>query len=395
MNPSECECGSEEKKVELQEYIMSSLRDLTDSRSSGAPSPRSGGQSQPNGGSSLPSLASALNNSSPGPNSISAGDVRGGGGDNNASSNSAPIPPVVDHYDENKRYCWVCFATDEDDETAKWVKPCRCRGTTKWVHQACIKRWIDEKQKGNTAAKVACPQCNTEYYILYPRQGLLVIIMDSVDALISRVCPFVAAGIVVGSIYWTAVTYGAISTMQILGHKEGLSLMEQADPLVLLVGLPTIPVMLILGKMIRWEDQVLRFIRKHSGKLPLFRHILPSSCTPSMIERVSQDLPPLSDPVSATRILCGALLLPTVATVLGKCLFENVRSNFRRAFLGGVVFITIKGVLRIYHKQQQHIRQMERKILDFSDHPPQPEPSATRASRPSSSSGTGTTSSRR
>lgn len=102
----------------------------------------------------------------------------------------------------------MCFATDEDDETAKWVKPCRCRGTTKWVHQACIKRWIDEKQKGNTAAKVACPQCNTEYYILYPRQGLLVIIMDSVDALISKVCPFVAAGIVVGSIYWTAVTYG-------------------------------------------------------------------------------------------------------------------------------------------------------------------------------------------
>ena len=46
------------------------------------------------------------------------------------------------------------------------------------------------------------------------------------------------------------------------GHKEGLSVMEQADPLVLLVGLPTIPVMLILGKMIKWEDQVLRFIRK-------------------------------------------------------------------------------------------------------------------------------------
>lgn len=45
--------------------------------------------------------------------------------------------------------------------------------------------------------------------------------MDSLDALISRVCPFVAAGIVVGSIYWTAVTYGAITCMQILGHKEG------------------------------------------------------------------------------------------------------------------------------------------------------------------------------
>lgn len=109
----------------------------------------------------------------------------------------------------------MCFATDEDDLLAEWVQPCRCRGTTKWVHQACIQRWIDEKQKGNTAAKVSCPQCNTEYLIFYPKLGPLVIIMDSVDALISRVCPFVAAGIVVGSIYWTAVTYGAVTVMQV------------------------------------------------------------------------------------------------------------------------------------------------------------------------------------
>ena len=47
------------------------------------------------------------------------------------------------------RSCWVCFATDEDDRTAEWVRPCRCRGSTKWVHQACLQRWVDEKQRGN------------------------------------------------------------------------------------------------------------------------------------------------------------------------------------------------------------------------------------------------------
>jgi E3 ubiquitin-protein ligase MARCH5 len=291
----------------------------------------------------------------------------GGSSGTGGVSTAAPVPvvPIVD--DDSKRYCWVCFATDEDDLTAQWVKPCRCRGTTKWVHQACIQRWIDEKQKGNATAKVSCPQCNTEYYIFYPKQGALVVLMDSVDALISRICPFVAAGIVVGSIYWTAVTYGAVTVMQIAGHKEGLSLMEQADPLVLLVGLPTIPIILILGKMIRWEDQALRFIRKHSWKIPLLKHILPAWNPPSLLERsVAQDLPPLSDPVSATRILCGALLLPTIATLLGKALFENVRSNFKRALLGGMAFITIKGVLRIYHKQQQYVRQSERTIRDFN-----------------------------
>lgn len=34
---------------------------------------------------------------------------------------------------ESARYCWVCFASDEDDLEAAWVQPCKCRGTTKWV----------------------------------------------------------------------------------------------------------------------------------------------------------------------------------------------------------------------------------------------------------------------
>lgn len=34
---------------------------------------------------------------------------------------------------DSARYCWVCFATDEEDRDAQWVQPCNCRGTTKWV----------------------------------------------------------------------------------------------------------------------------------------------------------------------------------------------------------------------------------------------------------------------
>lgn len=62
---------------------------------------------------------------------------------------------------------------------------------------------------------------------------------------------------------------------QVVGHKEGLDVMERADPLFLLIGLPTIPVMLILGKMIRWEDYVLRLWRKYSTKLQVLNSIFP------------------------------------------------------------------------------------------------------------------------
>lgn len=40
--------------------------------------------------------------------------------------------------ESNGRYCWVCFATDEDDETAAWVQPCKCKGTTKWVNSLFV-----------------------------------------------------------------------------------------------------------------------------------------------------------------------------------------------------------------------------------------------------------------
>jgi E3 ubiquitin-protein ligase MARCH5 len=52
--------------------------------------------------------------------------------------------------------------------------------------------------------------------------------------------------------------------------------MEKADPLFLLIGLPTIPIVLILGRMIRWEEAVLKFWRKHSSKLPLMNYLFPT-----------------------------------------------------------------------------------------------------------------------
>ncbi|XP_041065930.1 E3 ubiquitin-protein ligase MARCH5 isoform X1 [Carcharodon carcharias] len=304
------------------------------------------------------------------------------------------------------RSCWVCFATDEDDRTAEWVRPCRCRGSTKWVHQTCLQRWVDEKQRGNSTARVACPQCNAEYLIVFPKLGPVVYVLDLADRLISKACPFAAAGIMVGSIYWTAVTYGAVTVMQVVGHKEGLDVMERADPLFLLIGLPTIPVMLILGKMIRWEDYVLRLWRKYSNKLQILNSIFPGNPYTSdnvfqyhgildthlrkqtdprvndpserrtsgsvlrigcPVPRVPAEASPLADHVSATRILCGALVFPTIATIVGKLMFSSVNSNLQRTILGGIAFVAIKGAFKVYFKQQQYLRQAHRKILNFPE----------------------------
>ena len=119
---------------------------------------------------------------------------------------------------------------------------------------------------------------------------LNVVILDfgiKHNSKVGRLCPVIAGGVCVGSLYWTCVTYGAVTVMQVreffihnaivhhdvmlrklnvfqpysmvhswcdvsqvAGHSDGLTLMENADPLLLLVSLPLVPLGLVLGKMV-------------------------------------------------------------------------------------------------------------------------------------------------
>lgn len=268
---------------------------------------------------------------------------------------------------EEERQCWVCFASEEDDPVAAWVHPCLCKGTTKWVHQVCIQRWVDEKQKGNNSTGVVCPQCGADYIIQFPASPPFLRLLDALDKLVGRLCPVVAGGVCVGSLYWTCVTYGAVTVMQVAGHSDGLTLMENSDPLLLLVSLPLVPLGLVLGKMVKWQEPVLHFLRAHLPRLQITRYILPAFASTPQSEGSSSaaSLPPSSDPVSVTRTFCGALFFPTIATFLGSTLFEEVQSPLKRAAMGGFCFVGAKGVLKIYHKQNQYIRQCKRQILDY------------------------------
>ena len=82
------------------------------------------------------------------------------------NSNVPPLPSspngnhtsLIDNFPSRSstppKHCWVCFATDEDDFSACWVSPCRCRGTAKWVHQECLQRWVDEKLQGSSGGSL-------------------------------------------------------------------------------------------------------------------------------------------------------------------------------------------------------------------------------------------------
>jgi E3 ubiquitin-protein ligase MARCH5 len=67
------------------------------------------------------------------------------------------------------------------------------------------------------------------YLIVFPKLGPVFLVLDLADRLVSKSCPSAATGIMIGSISWTAVTYRAVTEMQVVGHKAGLHVMERAD----------------------------------------------------------------------------------------------------------------------------------------------------------------------
>merc|ERR1711936_1260775 len=121
----------------------------------------------------------------------------------------------------------------------------------------------------------------------FPPSPAVLRLLDTLDKLVGRLCPVVAGGVCVGSLYWTCVTYGAVTVMQVAGHSDGLTLMENADPLLLLVSLPLVPLGLVLGKMVsanktnlmdadfyaqvKWQEPVLHFLRAHLPHLQITR----------------------------------------------------------------------------------------------------------------------------
>lgn len=199
--------------------------------------------------------------------------------------------------------------------------------------------------------------------------GLLADILEAVDTLVRRSSPLLAAGVFVGSLYWTSVTYGAITVLQVLGHNEGLEILESTDHIFLMVALPAIPVCLVLGRMIRWEDYILRYLQNRQRKsyrlLSLILPIPDDDGNQQPDNQVSRNN--ISDTVSTTRVLCGALLLPSISSLIGRVFFNNVQSNLHRTLLGGLAFIVVKGVFKIYIKQKQFIRKKQRKIVDYNE----------------------------
>ena len=68
----------------------------------------------------------------------------------------------MDYYNniESNYICRICL---ENDDPNNMIYPCKCSGTSKYVHRECLNEWIALSQ--NIEAKKRCFECNYEYRI--------------------------------------------------------------------------------------------------------------------------------------------------------------------------------------------------------------------------------------
>ncbi|CAH8849221.1 unnamed protein product [Trichobilharzia szidati] len=273
---------------------------------------------------------------------------------------------VMSYAPKEDRTCWICLSSEVDcDSINLWSRPCRCRGALKWVHQTCLQRWISEQQHNRETDAISCQICNTPYVIIYPNCGILYSILQSVDQLTRSVSFILTGGIIFGSFYWSAVTYGAVTVMQVYGHRQGLQAMRLTDPPLLLLGLPTIPVCLILAKAIQWETRLLILWRNHISRLPFIQLFRRKDLPTWQVNEAEIEL--RSEISDIPRLICSALALPTISTILGHLFFQRVQSATRRVFLGGLTYLGIKGLLTVYYRELQYFRICYREVKDYTE----------------------------
>jgi len=66
--------------------------------------------------------------------------------------------------------CWVCYGGHSEKDGL--ISPCECRGSVRWVHASCLRRWVTTRSTTTAqwsapenAGRFTCPNCKAPYKI--------------------------------------------------------------------------------------------------------------------------------------------------------------------------------------------------------------------------------------
>ena len=154
--------------------------------------------------------------------------------------------------------CWVCLEDESDAKERIWIRACRCRGSLKYAHEACLLDFIESKSSA-LSDKVKCPACGY-FYIIHQRGGLLLRLLEFGDKTLRGLIPYVTiAGLGLGT-YIVCLSHGIWSLSCMLGPSQSLDdFLGRPWSWRVFFGLSSIPISLG-GMCFRAFDNVLPLI---------------------------------------------------------------------------------------------------------------------------------------
>jgi len=54
-------------------------------------------------------------------------------------------PNLTNEKDATVKCCRICLQSDAQDENNMLISPCKCSGSSKYVHKNCLEEWIGTK----------------------------------------------------------------------------------------------------------------------------------------------------------------------------------------------------------------------------------------------------------
>lgn len=73
------------------------------------------------------------------------------------TGNKNGIRTSDEYWKSNARQCKICFDDDiGNDEKNRWISPCKCDGSIKWVHEDCFKTWLKQAPFPQQSACSTC-----------------------------------------------------------------------------------------------------------------------------------------------------------------------------------------------------------------------------------------------
>ncbi|KAM0679038.1 hypothetical protein BDAP_000417 [Binucleata daphniae] len=269
--------------------------------------------------------------------------------------------------------CWICLS----QEPNTFLCPCKCRGSTKFVHKQCFLDFIQSKKIEN----LKCSFCKADY-ILKSKYDSFLMVFDKVRKVNFYACQFIFIVYAVLLVYCILFLYGITVVLFFIGYDDLVKYISDYDSVLsyinvirLAINVPIIPICILLSthkkfsyvfhilpSLILFDSFDLKYFPFYFSPLLLFLYNKAISYIEKKYGKKNGEASILVNNHSfEVKIIINALLAPFIGVFVGEIFFFGAKKRSLRSFYGCVCYTLIKDFFSIYYliSARKRIRTLE------------------------------------